>query len=355
MNVNFRRRLLWLEICQTSLDRVLMIRNLPDFVVHAKTVLLECFSRKLERRMCPAMIEICYRSSCYWILTSEDDCYDFELVTWGFTSCSFLGWQGAAKDLERAGEAYLRAKEKHSSQAMFNLGYMHERGLGLPLDLHLAKRYYDEALLEEPSALIPVTLALASLWLRQHYSGSFLVHFSSLTHFLLLLQSALLTKSRFLRVFYDFAGEGYWFIARCTDEYRGVVPQYDGGWTWCAPSYSASEPLCCYLFAAKTPIGGCSSCCSSSSSACYACTMIQYFLLDTLRTGLSFDVLLDLGALALCSCVHCCSVMYRFIFIFFLGRFIRVGYNWNRFCYGGWQSRTCHLYAELFIVMYGFS
>ena len=90
-----------------------------------------------------------------------------------FRLCS----QGAVKDLERAGEAYIRAKEKHSSQAMFNLGYMHERGLGLPLDLHLAKRYYDEALEEEPAAFVPVTLALTSLWLRQHYSGSFLVCF----------------------------------------------------------------------------------------------------------------------------------------------------------------------------------
>lgn len=83
--------------------------------------------------------------------------------------------QGGPKDLERAGEAYIRAKEKSSSQAMFNLGYMHERGLGLPLDLHLAKRYYDEALEEEPYAFVPVTLALTSLWLRQHYSGSFVV------------------------------------------------------------------------------------------------------------------------------------------------------------------------------------
>jgi len=89
--------------------------------------------------------------------------------------CLRLWYQGAAKDLERAGEAYIRAKEKHSSQAMFNLGYMYERGLGLPLDLHLAKRHYDEALLEEPAAFIPVTLALANLWLRQHYSESFLV------------------------------------------------------------------------------------------------------------------------------------------------------------------------------------
>ncbi len=32
------------------------------------------------------------------------------------------------------------------TQAMFNMGYMHEYGYGVPMDLHLAKRYYDEAL-----------------------------------------------------------------------------------------------------------------------------------------------------------------------------------------------------------------
>lgn len=30
-----------------------------------------------------------------------------------------------------------------SCQALFNLGYMHEYGAGLPQDLHLAKRFYD--------------------------------------------------------------------------------------------------------------------------------------------------------------------------------------------------------------------
>lgn len=91
-----------------------------------------------------------------------------------------LPLQGATKDLERAVEAYRRAEDKQSSQALFNLGYMHERGLGLPLDLHLAKRYYDGALQEEPAAFVPVTLALTSLWLRQHYTGSFLVLLSIL-------------------------------------------------------------------------------------------------------------------------------------------------------------------------------
>ncbi len=60
---------------------------------------------------------------------------------------------------------------------MFNLGYMYEHGLGLPKDLHLAKRHYDQALDTEPAAALPVTLALTSLWLRQHYGDSIVVSF----------------------------------------------------------------------------------------------------------------------------------------------------------------------------------
>jgi TPR repeat protein len=48
---------------------------------------------------------------------------------------------------------------------MFNLGYMYERGLGLPRDLHLAKRYYDLALEAAPEAWLPVQLARLQLWL----------------------------------------------------------------------------------------------------------------------------------------------------------------------------------------------
>jgi SEL1 protein len=32
-----------------------------------------------------------------------------------------------------------------SPQSMFNLGYMHQYGIGLPQDFHLAKRYFDMA------------------------------------------------------------------------------------------------------------------------------------------------------------------------------------------------------------------
>ncbi|KAL9240216.1 hypothetical protein vseg_014461 [Gypsophila vaccaria] len=84
--------------------------------------------------------------------------------------------RGTEKDYERAAEAYKHARSQANAQALFNLGYMHEHGQGLPYDLHLAKRYYDEALETDPASKLPVTLALTSLWIRQNYADSFLVH-----------------------------------------------------------------------------------------------------------------------------------------------------------------------------------
>ena len=86
-----------------------------------------------------------------------------------------LSLQGQPTDLERAADAYRRAREKRSAQAMFNLGFMHEHGLGLPRDLHLAKRYYDEALETQPRAIVPVWIALCALWLRRNAADTPLV------------------------------------------------------------------------------------------------------------------------------------------------------------------------------------
>ena len=84
----------------------------------------------------------------------------------------WCGVQGTGKDLELAAEAYLRAKGKRSAQAMFNLAFMHQQGLGMPKDLFLAKRYYDEALAADSDAALPVTLALTGLWWRQQHPES---------------------------------------------------------------------------------------------------------------------------------------------------------------------------------------
>ncbi|KAH0459806.1 hypothetical protein IEQ34_010469 [Dendrobium chrysotoxum] len=83
--------------------------------------------------------------------------------------------RGTEKDFERAAEAYMHAQSQSNAQAMFNLGYMHEHGEGLPLDLHLAKRYYDQAVQNDPAANFPVKLALSSLWIRRNYPDSFLI------------------------------------------------------------------------------------------------------------------------------------------------------------------------------------
>ncbi len=40
---------------------------------------------------------------------------------------------------------------------------MHQVGIGLDVDFHLAKRYYDQALELSPRSIVPVTLALWSL------------------------------------------------------------------------------------------------------------------------------------------------------------------------------------------------
>ncbi|XP_071558269.1 protein sel-1 homolog 1 isoform X2 [Temnothorax nylanderi] len=72
--------------------------------------------------------------------------------------------RGTKIDYEAAAGHYRSASDQqHNAQAMFNLGYMHERGLGLAKDRHLAKRCYDLAAEASPDARIPVALALIKL------------------------------------------------------------------------------------------------------------------------------------------------------------------------------------------------
>nr|GEV57631.1 ERAD-associated E3 ubiquitin-protein ligase component HRD3A [Tanacetum cinerariifolium] len=81
---------------------------------------------------------------------------------------------GIERDYDRAADAYMHAKLQLNAQAMFNLGYMHGHGQGLPLDLYLAKRYYDQALKTDSAAKLLVMLAFSSLWVRRNYANSFL-------------------------------------------------------------------------------------------------------------------------------------------------------------------------------------
>uniref|UniRef100_A0A1I7YIG9 S5 DRBM domain-containing protein n=1 Tax=Steinernema glaseri TaxID=37863 RepID=A0A1I7YIG9_9BILA len=74
---------------------------------------------------------------------------------------------GTEVNMEEAVNQYKVAGEHHNlAQALFNLGYMHESGLGMERDLHLAKRFYDRAAQTHTDAIVPSNLALCKLATR---------------------------------------------------------------------------------------------------------------------------------------------------------------------------------------------
>jgi SEL1 protein len=76
-------------------------------------------------------------------------------------------------NLEKAASCYTTAAESyHSAQALWNLGWMHENGIGsTQQDFHMAKRYYDLALEMNKEAYLPVKLALFKLRARSWWNG----------------------------------------------------------------------------------------------------------------------------------------------------------------------------------------
>lgn len=79
----------------------------------------------------------------------------------------------SAYDPDRASICYTTAAENHhSAQALWNLGWMHENGIGsTSQDFHMAKRYYDLALEINKEAYLPVKMALMKLRLRSWWNG----------------------------------------------------------------------------------------------------------------------------------------------------------------------------------------
>ncbi|KAI1897948.1 hypothetical protein AGOR_G00088550 [Albula goreensis] len=116
---------------------------------------------------------------------SENETYPRALLHWtraaaqGYTVARiklgdyhFYGY-GTDVDYETAVIHYrLASEQQHGAQALFNLGYMHEKGLGIKQDIHLAKRFYDMAAEASPDAQVPVFLALCKLGLM--YSVQYL-------------------------------------------------------------------------------------------------------------------------------------------------------------------------------------
>jgi len=78
---------------------------------------------------------------------------------------------GTHADTEKAATCYQAAAEhQQSAQALYNLGWMHENGIGVEQDFHLAKRYYDLALDANEEAYLPVKLSLLKLRMRSFWN-----------------------------------------------------------------------------------------------------------------------------------------------------------------------------------------
>lgn len=74
-------------------------------------------------------------------------------------------------DAGKAAACYHAAGDNQNSLAMWNLGWMHENGIGAEQSYHLAKRYYDLAAATTDEAFFPVQLALLKLRIRSFWSS----------------------------------------------------------------------------------------------------------------------------------------------------------------------------------------
>lgn len=107
----------------------------------------------------------------FWTRSAAQDNVD-ALVKMGDYYLKGLGVPSGIPQPEKAAACYASAANTHvSSIAMHNLGWMHENGIGVSQDFHLAKRYYDLSLETNIEAYLPVTLSLVKLHLRSLYKA----------------------------------------------------------------------------------------------------------------------------------------------------------------------------------------
>ena len=115
----------------------------------------------------PALLHNAALALVYWARSAKQANID-SMVKMGDYYLNGIGTQA---DMEKAASCYTAASGFHqSAQALYNLGWMHENGVGLDQDFHLAKRYYDHALETNDEAYLPVTLSLLKLRLRSAWN-----------------------------------------------------------------------------------------------------------------------------------------------------------------------------------------
>lgn len=104
----------------------------------------------------------------YWTRSAKQSNID-SLVKMGDY---YLSGIGTEMDPAKAASCYSAAAEHQASaQALWNLGWMHENGVGVSQDFHLAKRYYDLSFESNPEAYLPVTLSLFKLRARAFWNA----------------------------------------------------------------------------------------------------------------------------------------------------------------------------------------
>ena len=85
----------------------------------------------------------------------------------------FYGLQNIDIDRGKAVRMYMTATTYGSAQSMFNVGWHYQYGVGVPIDFHLAKRYYDRSIATKPKeAFVPATFGLFSLYVYSSWSTS---------------------------------------------------------------------------------------------------------------------------------------------------------------------------------------
>ncbi|RAH68669.1 ubiquitin ligase complex subunit HRD3 [Aspergillus aculeatinus CBS 121060] len=115
----------------------------------------------------PALLRNAALALIYWTRSAKQANID-SLIKMGDY---YLSGTGIAADAEKASTCYHTAAEAHySAQAYWNLGWMHENGVAVDQDFHMAKRYYDLALETSPEAYLPVKLSLLKLRMRGYWN-----------------------------------------------------------------------------------------------------------------------------------------------------------------------------------------
>lgn len=103
----------------------------------------------------------------YWTRAALQKNYDAMVKVGDY----YINGIGTGKpDVNKAASCYYAAGESQNSLALWNLGWMHENGIGAEQSYHLAKRYYDMAAATSAEAFLPVQLALLKLRFRSFWS-----------------------------------------------------------------------------------------------------------------------------------------------------------------------------------------